>query len=131
MPYSDCDDTTALSNIRAGKMPERPSDGITDPVWQFLEECWSKYSWKRPSATRVYYDLSIFGSMKEIPEKLKLLVRSIKIPLTIQSPQQFSVKFKYGNMKGHTTPLTTTAIGDEYMWFAFRPSLLLLLSLNL
>jgi len=116
MPYSECDDLGASLNIRAGKMPERPFRGITDPVWQLLEECWSKDPWKRPPTTQLYDILSKFRS---IPGKLKLLVRSIEIPSTVLSPQQLSVKFKYGNKDYTTPPAMRTAAGDEYTWFVF------------
>jgi len=131
VPYSECDDIVALSQIRAGKMPERPSGGITDPVWQLLEECWSKDPRERPSTIQVYNTLSIFRAIKVLPEKLKLVVQSIGVPFTTPRPQQVSVKFKYGN-KDHATSLTTwTSAGSEYIWSTFRPSLQSLLSLNL
>jgi len=135
IPYSECSDVAALANIRAGTTPERPSDGIPDPVWRLLEKCWSIDPAERPSATRVYNTLSNFRSVRpvieELPEKLKLQVQSLKISLIGTKKQRFSVKFKYGD-KDHTTSLTTGAVaGDEYTWFALHPSPSSLLSLSL
>ena len=128
MPHSGCDDAVALSKIRAGKTPKRPSEGIPDPIWQFLEKCWSMDRRKRPSAAGFYNALSRFCSVP--PGKLKLEVQKIKISLIGAENQQFSVKFEYG-YKSYTTSLTTTtATRDEYTWFVFRSSLPSLLSLN-
>ena len=127
-PHSGCDDVAARSNIRAGKIPERPSEGIPDPIWQFLEKCWSMDRRKRPSATQFYNALSRFCSVR--PGILKFEVQKIKFPSTRTKKQQFSVKFEYG-YKSYTTSLTTTtATRDEYTWFVFRSSLPSLLSLN-
>ena len=120
VPYSGCDDDTALSNIKAGKTPERPSEGIPDPIWQLLEECWSKDPTKRPSAAEFYGALSGFRSIH--PGRLKFKVQTIKVPFTRAKNQQFSVKFKYGNKSHTTAPTTRTAAGDEYTWFVSRPS---------
>ena len=118
MPHSGCDDAIALSNIRAGKIPERPSEGIPDPIWQFLEKCWSMDPRKRPSATEFYDALSRFCSFR--PGILKFEVQKIKFPPTGMEMQQFSVKFEYGN-EGYTTRLTTrttrTTTGSESTWF--------------
>ena len=112
-------------------MPKRPSEGTTDPVWQFLEECWSWDPSERPSTTRVYNTLSKFRVIEELPAKLELQVQSIKFSLIRPKKQQFFVKFKYGD-KGHTTSLATrAAAGDEYTWFAFCSSPLLLSPLSL
>ena len=134
MPYSGCDDIVTLLTIRAGKRPQRPSHGIPDPVWQLLEECWSRDPQERPSVTQVYNILSKFRSVRpaieELPGKLTLQVQGIKISPTRGMGQQFSVKLKYGD-NCHTTSLTTITIGDdEYAWFAFRPSLSTLPSLS-
>ena len=121
IPHSGCDDAVALSNIRAGKTPQRPSEGIPDQIWQFLEKCWSMDRRKRPSATQFYNALSRFCSVR--PGILKFEVQRIKFSSIGAKNQQFSVKFKYGN-KSHTTSLasltTRTAAGDEYTWFVFR-----------
>ena len=128
IPYSGCDDAAALSNIRAGDIPERPSNGIPDPIWQLLEKCWSIDPQKRPSVYEFYGALSGFRSVR--PGKLKFEVQRIKISFIGAKKRRFSVKFKYGN-KSHATSLTTkTAAGDEYTWFVFRPSLPSLLSLS-
>ena len=49
-----------MSSIQAGELPQRPSDGIPDPIWAFLETCWSRNSWDRPSTVQVYDTLSRF-----------------------------------------------------------------------
>ena len=121
MPHSGCDDTVALSKIRAGKIPERPSEGIPDQIWQLLEKCWSMDPQERPSATQFYDALSRFRSFRS--GTLRFGVQRVKFSSTGAKNQQFSVKFKYGN-KSHTTSLasltTRTAAGDEYTWFVFR-----------
>ena len=135
VPYSECDDVVTLSNIRAGKIPQRPSKGIPDPLWQLLEKCWSMNPLKRPSATQVYNALSesrsVHPVIEELPERLELRVQSIKISFIGAKKQRFFVRFKYGNER-HTTSLTTGAApGDEHAWFALCPSPSSLLSLNL
>ena len=135
IPYSGCDDAVALSKIRAGKQPQRPSEGIPDAVWQFLERCWSMDPRKRPSATQVYNALSKSRSVRpvteELPERLKLEVQSIKISFPGAKKRRFSVKFKYGNKYHITSPTTRTAAGDEHTWFAVHPSSPSPLSLNI
>jgi len=124
------DDDVALAAIQAGITPQRPSNGTIDPVWQFLEECWSEYPSERPSAADVYNTFSELHTITQLPEELRLQVQSIKFSFTGAKKQQFYVKFKYGN-KIHLTSLTTRAVaGNEYTWFAFCPSLPPLLSLN-
>ena len=125
VPYSWCDDATALSDIRAGKTPQRLPDGIGDPVRQFLEKCWSRNPRKRPPAAEVYRAFSDFRSIRskveELPGKLRLQVLSLKIAIIMSKRQQFFVKFRYGKMD-HTTSLTTRVpAGDEYTWFPPRP----------
>ena len=135
VPHAGCDDNVALSNIRAGKAPQRPSDGVTDLVWEFLEKCWNMDPSRRPSAARVYDAFARLSSLppeiQRLPGKLVLEVQSIKISLNELRQQWLCVKFQYGN-KGYTTSLTTNAVIDgEYMWFAFRPFPPSLPSLNL
>ena len=128
MPYFGCDDVTALSHIRAGATPERPSEGIADPVWQFLEKCWRMVGSQRPSAAEVY---DVFSELRSIPKKLKLQFQSVKIPLNKTRQQGVYVKFKYGNTV-HTTSLTTRVVaGAEYTWFVSRPFTPILSSLSL
>jgi len=136
IPHSGCDNAIALSNIRAGKTPERPSGGIPDPVWQLLEKCWSMKHLERPSATQIYNALSRFRSVhpviEHLPERLKLWAQSITISFAKAKKRQFFVEFRYRD-RYHTTSLTTKSEGgDEYTWFAFRlpPSSLLPLSLS-
>jgi len=133
IPYSGCSDTHALERIQAGEKPQRPSDGIADPVWKFLEKCWSMDPTKRPSTAEVCDAFLGFHSfpqvthipgarspIEELPGKLKLQVQAIKISLNKPKQQQFSVRFKYGN-RDHTTTRTAPASGDEHSWFAFPP----------
>jgi len=145
MPYSKYNDTVALSKIQAGELPQQPSDGIGDTIWQFLEQCWNRNPKKRPLTTEVYDAFLQFRSLpqvmsategrsgvEELPGKLRLQVQSIKISLGKSRQQQLSVRFKYGN-KNHTTSPTTKAAGgsDEHTWLALRPILPSLPSLNL
>ena len=128
MPYSGCDDVTALSNIQAGIIPERPSEGIADPVWRLLEKCWSTVPSERPLAAQVY---DVLSELRSIPGRLKLQVLSLKIPPNKSKKQGFYVKFKYGNTV-HTTSLSAKVVaGAEYKWFAFHSFPPLLLSLSL
>jgi len=65
MPYSEYNDIVALSRVQAGELPRRPPDGITDPVWEFLEKCWNGNPTKRPSTAQVYDALSRFQPLPE------------------------------------------------------------------
>jgi len=58
MPYFECIDTVMLLKVQDGEIPQRPPDGIADPVWEFLERCWSKNPMERPSTAQVYESLS-------------------------------------------------------------------------
>lgn len=135
MPYSKYNDTVTLSKIQAGELPQKPTDGIRDTVWGFLEKCWNRDPTKRPSIAEVYDAFLQFRSlpqvvpasagrsgMEELPGKLRLQVQSIKISLGKSKQHQLCVKFKYGN-KNHTTSPTTKAThgSDEHTWFAPSP----------
>ena len=67
-PYSKHTRRAALSRMRAGKIHQRPSHGIDDPVWGLLEKCWSEAPAKRPSATEVFDTLSQFHSLPPVPQ---------------------------------------------------------------
>jgi len=127
MPYSGCDDAVALSTIRAGKTPERPSEGIPDPVWQLLQECWNEQPWDRPPAAQIYKTFSKFRSVhkavEHLPRKLKLRVQSIKISLDEPRKHRVYVKLKYGNNVRTTSPAMEVVAGEEYTWFGSRPFL--------
>lgn len=134
IPFSGCDDATALSNIRDGEKPQRPSEGIADPVWLFLEKCWRRTPRERPSAALLYHTFSKLRPVpkpaEELPRILKLQVQGIKLPFTGTKKQQFSVHFKYRS-RTHTIKLPTEATtGDEYTLFAFRSHLPSPLSLS-
>jgi len=141
-PYSGCSDTVTLLKIQAGEMPQRPSDGITDPVWEFLERCWSRDPTKRPPIAEVYgffsqlrsnpqvtYPTEGRSAMEELPGRLKVQAQSIKISLSRPKRQRFYLKYRYGNKDHTTSPTTKSVAGSEHTWFAFRrflPSLPLL-----
>jgi len=136
IPYPECDDAVAMSNIRAGITPVRPPGGISDVVWQLLEECWRTNPWERPSTAKMYKTFSKFRSVHkavgELPRRLKLWVQSVKLSLKEPKKQRVYVKFKYGS-NVHITPLTSkVVVGDAYTWFAFHsfPSSLSSLSLG-
>jgi len=143
MPYSGCSEHIVLQKIKAGERPQRPSDGIADPVWEFLEKCWGGDPTKRPQTAKVRDAFSGFRTLpqathpsdgrsliEDLPGKLKLQVQGIRISLNKPKQQQFSVKFKYGD-RDHTTAPTTAASGDDYSWSAFHPLLPSLPSLRL
>lgn len=124
-----------MLKIQAGEKPQRPSDGILDPVWDFLEKCWSSKPAKRPLVAQIHGTFSKPRSasqilripegrlaMEELPGKLKLQAQSIRISLSKRKKQRFSVRFKYGN-EGHTTsPTAKVSAGDEHTWFVLRSS---------
>jgi hypothetical protein len=45
-----------------GQRPEKPlqaeSLGFSDTVWELVQLCWSELSWTRPTAVRLFDDLS-------------------------------------------------------------------------
>ena len=138
-PYSECNDRTALAKIQDGEIPQRPPSGIADSIWELLEECWNRVPIIRPPIAQVLNALLYPPTLPqvtptpegrpavgELPGKLKLQVRSIKISLNKSKRQKYSVKFKYGNRDYMTSPTTKAMTGDEYTWFAFRPFLPLL-----
>ena len=133
MPYSKYNDTVTLSKIQAGELPQRPSEGTDDGVWEFLESCWSRDPAKRPSSDQVYDSIAQFRTlpqamfaadgrlgMEELPRKLRLRVQSIKISLKKSRQHQLYVKFKYGN-KNYTTAPIAKVVGasDEHVWCVF------------
>jgi len=137
MPYSKYNDNVTLAKIQAGEIPQRPSDGIDDGVWVFLEKCWSRDPGNRPSTARACDAFLQFRNLPqathttegrtglaELPGKLRLQAQSIKISLNKSRQYQLCVKFKYGN-KNHMTSPTTKAVdgSDEHTWFAFTPVL--------
>lgn len=127
-------------------MPRRPPNGIADPVWDFLEMCWSRDPTKRPSITHVRNALSQSPSFPppspslpprtpeerptvgELPGNLK--VQSVKISFNEPKQRKFYVKFKYGDKSHMTSRTAKTAASDEHTWFAFHPFLPSLSSLS-
>ena len=141
MRHSGSDDAAALRDIRAGKNPKRPSEGIPDLVWQILQKCWTMDPRKRPSATQVYNALSEYRShrpvIEDLPKKLKLYVQSAKISFNRRGARRVSsrlgslevwIHFKYGNQTYSSGYGSRTK--DEYK-FAPRSSPSSLLSLSL
>ena len=129
MPYSGCSDTHTLFKIQAGEKPERLSDRVTDPVWEFLEKCWSGDPKERPTTADVFDAFSRFCSIpqavrapegpsarEELPGKLKLRVQGVKVLLNKPKQQRFSIRFRYGD-KAHATSPTDTMAGGEHTWF--------------
>jgi len=130
VPYFGRNDRDVLVIVQGGENPQRPAKGIDDQVWVLLEKCWNRDPATRPTTIEVNNTLSEFSSSpcvilapegrpatEGLPEKLKLQIRSIKIPLKKSKPQQFSIKFRYGN-GSHTTSPATKVVGDsgEYTW---------------
>ena len=66
MPHSKYNDTVTLSKILARELPQRPSEGVDDDVWEFLESYWSSDTAKRPSSERVYDSISQFRSLPQV-----------------------------------------------------------------
>lgn len=146
IPYSKHSNIAVLPKIQEGEMLQRPLNKITDPVWEFLEECWSRVPTNRPSTAQVCSAFSQFCSNPEVaptlegrpameelpaveerldrPGKLKLRVHSIKISLNKPNQQSFSVEFKYGKEQHNTLQTTGVAAGDEHTWYGFHPFLL-------
>jgi len=118
----------ALSNIRAGEIPEQPSDGIPYPIWQLLEKSWRVDPWKRPSATDFYDNLCKFHSVR--PGELLFEVQKIKTSPTKGLRSQCYVRFEYGNERHSTSEARRSGVLREYTWFVFRSSLPSLLSLS-
>jgi len=129
MPYSKYNDTVTLAKIQAGELPQRPSNGIDNSVWEFLEKCWNREPMHRPSTAQAYEAFLQFRylpqvaptegrpGMEELPGKLRLQVQSIKISFSKSKQYQLCVRLKYGN-KNHTTSPTTKAVdsSDEHTW---------------
>ena len=135
VPYPKCNKPGILEKIRVGELPQKPL-GIDDTVWEFLQKCWSRDPTKRPSTAQVCDKFSQFcflpkftldgQSATELPGKVKLQVKSIKVSFDKSKQQQFYVKLKYRN-RDHTTSLTKPLdTSGEHTWFALCSFLLLL-----
>jgi len=133
MPYSGCSDTHSLLKVQAGEKPQRPSDGIDDPVWEFLEKCWRGDPTKRPPTANVFDAFSGFRSIprpvhapegrsaiEELPGKLKLQLQGVRISLNKPGRQRFSIRFRYGE-KEHTTSPTDGVASGEHTWSVCHP----------
>ena len=131
-----------LEKILAGELPQR-TPGIDDTVWEFLQKCWSRDPAKRPSTAEAYDAFSQFRllpkftptpeglSVTELPERVKLQVRSIKVSFDKSKQQQFFVKLTYGNKDYTTSPTKAMDALRKHMWFVIRPFLLSLPSPSL
>jgi len=71
-----------MSKVLAGEFPQRPSDGIPGPIWEFLEKCWSMDPTKRPSIVQVHDALSRF---QPLPPPMEELPRADN-PQTVPTP---------------------------------------------
>jgi len=80
-PYSGYDDIVAMSKVQAGEFPQRPSDGIPDPIWTFLGECWSSDPTKRPSTAQVHGILSRFRPLPPPMEELPRSDNQLTVPI--------------------------------------------------
>ena len=121
--------------IQAYELPQKPF-GIDETVWEFLRECWNRDPEKRPSTAQVCDAFLRFSLLPkftpapkgqratDLPGKLRVQVKSIKISLDGSKQQQFSVKFKYGNKDYTTSPAKCADGSSEHTWFALRPFLL-------
>ena len=135
MPYYGCSDTHTLLKIQAGEKPQRPSDWVANPVWEFLGKCWSRDPTNRPPTADILDAFSRACSLprampaargpsaiEELPGKLKLQVQGVRISLNKSKQQRFYIRFRYGD-KDHTTSPTNAVTGDEHIWFVFRQPL--------
>lgn len=104
---------------------------IDDLVWELLEKCWSRVPQERPPIVGLHRILKIRPAVThipwrrttsgELPGALKLHVQSIKFSEYWQNPQQFYVKFKYGNRDHETSPTNLTNDLNEQTWFVLHP----------
>ncbi|KAF9789185.1 kinase-like domain-containing protein [Thelephora terrestris] len=133
-PYSDCNYGNIVPKVQAGEMPERPPDGINDQVWELLEKCWSRDPGKRPPTLELYNILSNLAvdpqatyttqgqsAKKQLPGKLKLQARSLKISHKKPKTGRFYVRFRYGTTVYKTSPTKPAEGSGEHTWFAFLP----------
>jgi len=126
-PYSGWNDTAVLEKLRVGEFPQEPS-GIDDMVWEFLQRCWSRDPAKRPSTSQVCDAFSKFSLLPkfiptpegkpatELPGRVKLLFKSIKVPSDRSRQQPFSVKLKYGNKEYTTSPTKLLDTSGGHTW---------------
>jgi len=128
MPFSEQDDYTIRLGIRAGETPQRPSAGIDDLVWLFLQECWGSVPSERPSITQVCDTFPQFRSILQtrntpvgrwaigdLPSKLKLCVQSLRTSQSKPDRRKFFVKLKYVAQE-HTTSPNMGAVDGVYTW---------------
>ena len=109
-------------------MPQRPSAGINDKVWLFLQKCWSMNPSERPSTTQLCDALPRFRSLpqtpntpvgrlgiEDLPYKLNLRVESLRISPSKPDQRRFYVNLRYMAWE-HTTSLSTGAVDGRYTW---------------
>jgi len=127
VPYSGWNESAVQTKVLVGELPQRPS-GIDDTVWEFLRRCWSKDPTKRPSIAQVCDAFSRFcllpkftpnpkGQLAtELPGRVKLLFKSIKVSSDKPKQQPFSVKLKYGNKEHTTSPTKRLDTSGGHTW---------------
>ena len=95
---------------------------------------------KRPSIAQVCDAFSKFPkfisspegkSATELPGRVKLLFKSIKVSFDRSKQQPFSVKLKYGNREYMTSPTKFLDASSGHTWFVLCPFLPSLPSLSL
>lgn len=131
-PHSDCNDQEALRRVQAKEIPARPLGVVDDPTWELLQKCWNEVPEERPRTLELYNTLTnlVFDpeavpipqgrlAVAELPERLKLQVKSLTFPPEEPKLGQLYVRFRYGN-KGYKTKQVNGS--GEYKWFVFRPS---------
>ena len=126
-PYSECKDISeALGMIENGRLPLRPSNGISGPTWSFLERCWSRDPTERPSIDKACKTLSQpelrdLNLGKMLTGRFELQVQSIEFSLSGSEQQQFSVKLSYGGNDNSTSLTPSMGASGEHEWSAFHP----------
>ncbi|KAH8794589.1 hypothetical protein DL96DRAFT_1650605 [Flagelloscypha sp. PMI_526] len=56
--YTERLDVTVMFKLFQQERPPRPSEGITDDVWNLIELCWHREPSERPSSSEVVLRLS-------------------------------------------------------------------------
>ena len=135
MPYSKFNDSAMLEKIRVGELPQKPF-GIDGAVWEFLQKCWRRDPANRPSTTQICDAFSKFCLLPrftpilegqlvtELPGRVKLMFKSIKVSFNRSKQRPFYVKLKYGNKEYTSSPTKISDTSGEYTWFAPCPFLL-------
>ena len=120
-----------LSKVRAGEIPEQPSDQIDTVVWGLLDWCWSKSPMARPPLVELYDSLSNLSShprvtpqkqqIEELPRELSLWFWSITPSPTANLPRgrHLYLKLEYGGMDYRTSPTTHEGYSGRRSWHVY------------